>query len=226
MRTGIATLQKEAVDSALKNNWEKAIKLNLQLLERFPNDLDARIRLGRAFIQTKNFSEAEKIFKEVLKSDPINKIAKKNLEIAKSKKTEKSNGNGLSAKHLIKEPGVTVEIRFKLINTKFKISELVSGDKLTLKIKKMSTAVYFEKYFLGEITERIIVKDLNIAKSKKIKLDASFIKSRGDFIAILIKASSAVFKAEKQDIKPYFKKGTIEGEEPELEMEIVEDIEE
>jgi len=215
------TLKKQAIDAALKNNWEKAAELNLQILEKAPKDLEAKIRLGRAYIQTANFSKAIKIFEEVLKADPINPIAKKNIKIARERRIDKGTNGNLTAKALVKEPGTTVEARFEITNRKLKMENFTSGDELKLKIKKSEVDVYGEGKFIGKITDRNLVKELNIAKSGNSELNTNYIKTNNGKAIALIKCNYSVFRSEKQDVKPYFKKGTID--EPELEFSIEEE---
>ncbi|GIW69706.1 MAG: hypothetical protein KatS3mg101_0453 [Patescibacteria group bacterium] len=71
MQLSLAILSKKAIEAALAHDWQKAIELNTQILEKYPNNLETKIRLGRALIQVKQFEKAKKIFKEVLAVDPI-----------------------------------------------------------------------------------------------------------------------------------------------------------
>ena len=210
-----ANLQKLAIDAALKGDWEAAVELNEKFLKKNPDDIGTKIRLGRAYIQTKQFSPAKRIFTEVLSRDPVNKIALKNLQIAKNKKLDRSLNGNLSPKTLIKEPGMATEAKIK--TSESKVAKLTTGDPLFIKIKKASADIFNKNTLLGTIEDPKIVKDLNSAKSQKEKINASFIKGRGELAVILLTATEIpVFKSEKQDVKPYIKKGTIE--EPELQM--------
>jgi len=211
METNISILEKKAIDAALKGDWTKALELNTQILKRKSNDISAKIRLGKAQIQTKNFKDAIKTFKSVLEIDPVNQIAAKNLKIAKEGKISKG---GLQTKKLIKEPGTTTEAQIVLK----KATSLETGDILNLHILKGSVGVLKDKKEIGSIEDKDIIKSLNKAKSEKASLEASFIKEKNGKATILLSSSISVFKSDRQDIKPYFKKGTIEEEEPELEL--------
>lgn len=228
MNFSLSLVSKRAVDAALKCNWKEAIQLNNQILESYPKNLDAKIRLGRAYIQTKDFNKAKKIFKEVLSADPINPIALKNLEFAKNKKVEK-NGNGyLKTKSLLKEPGTTQEAKVVLKSNKSITGMFSAGEELFIKIKKKSVDVYKEnkgkKSLVGSIDADDIIRRLNCAINKKSIITSTYTRAKDKDIFILIKSSVPVFKADKVDIRPYLKKGAIE--EPELEMELDEEPEE
>lgn len=218
METNLVILEKKAIDAALKSNWTLALDLNTQIIKKNPSDINAKIRLGKAQIQTKKFQDAVKTFKSVLNVDPINQIALKNLQIAKEGKVSKT---AIQPKKLIKEPGTTTETPIFL---KRKINVEI-GQILTLNIKKASTEVYRDDTLLGIIEDKDVSKSLYKAKTDKIKLEVSALKIKDNKITILINADAPIFKADKQDIKPYFKKGTIEEDEPELEFstEIVEE---
>jgi len=211
METNLVTLEKKAIDAALKNDWGKALELNTQILKKNPKDINAKIRLGKAQIQTKNFKDAVKTFKGVLDIDPINQIALKNLQVAKEGKPSKT---AIQTKKLIKEPGTTAET---IVFTKKKLV-LEVGQSLVLNIKKTEVTVAKDTSVIGNIEDKDVIKSLNKAKANKSHVEASLIKQRENKVTILLSASEPIFKADKQDIKPYFKKGTIEEEEPELEF--------
>ena len=221
MQFSLSVMTKKAIDAALKSNWKKAIEINSQILNQYPNNLDTKIRLGRALIQTKKFSRAKKIFKEVLKEDPINSIAKKNLDLAKDGKVERTSGSGLKTKALLKEPGTTQEIKLDILAGRITADKLDPGEDLSIKIKKKSIDVYRNlkgnKSLIGTIENDYVVKRVNVACNKKGKLNATFTRGREKEIYILIKCGLPIFKADKIDVRPYLKKGTIE--EPEIEME-------
>jgi tetratricopeptide (TPR) repeat protein len=214
-------MTKKAIDAALKSNWKKAVEINTQILDEYPDNLDTKIRLGRAYIQTKKFNKAKKIFREVLKEDPINSIAKKNLELAKEGKTKKNNGNGLKTKSLLKEPGTTQEVRLDSLASRITADRLDPGEELFLKVKKRSIDVYRKvrgkRSLVGTIENEYAVNRVNAACEKKGKSYATFTRGREKEIYILIKCDLPVFKADKIDVRPYLKKGAID--EPEIETD-------
>lgn len=73
-------LTAEAQASALAGNWEHAITLNDQMLERFPRDPEALNRKGRALIELRQLTAAREAYSEALKADPANMIARRNLQ--------------------------------------------------------------------------------------------------------------------------------------------------
>lgn len=216
MQANVKILSNRAIDAALKNNWQDAINYNLEILKKMPNDKNAKIRLGRAYIQTKNFGKAKKMFQEVLKVDPINKVAQKNLQMASQKKTANHNGDsGNHTKALIKEPGTTTEVVLQPNNSV--LENLEPGQSLNLRItkSKLTFLTPEENKEVGYIKDErsaVVYK----ANQNKQNVSANVASIDENRLAILLKCKKPIFKARKQQEKPYLKKGLID--EPELEI--------
>jgi tetratricopeptide (TPR) repeat protein len=71
-------LSDQATAAALEADWPRAVELNQKLIETSPDDVEARNRLGRAYIELGRLEEAKAAFVEVLKSEPYNSIALRN----------------------------------------------------------------------------------------------------------------------------------------------------
>ncbi len=225
MSLSLAILTKKAIKASLKQEWQKATNLNSEILKTYPKNLDAKIRLGRCYIQARDFNKAKKIFKEVLEVDPINSLALKNLELAKNQKVECSNNGNLRTKSLIKEPGTTYEVKVDIKTKGVEKEDFVSGEELTFKIKKKSIDLYKnkngKKVVVGSIEDSYVTQRIKCAFDKKAKVLITFIRWKGNEIIVLVKTSISVFKPDKIEIRPYLRKGAIE--EPEIEIEIEEE---
>ena len=73
-------LGEEARRAAFEGNWEEAVILNLQIIDRFQRDADAYNRLGRAYISLGNLDGAKDAYSKALRADPANLIARRNLQ--------------------------------------------------------------------------------------------------------------------------------------------------
>jgi hypothetical protein len=71
----VRAMADQAVAAALESDWTRAGDLNAKILESAPDDVEARNRLGRAFIEQGKLEEAKAAFAEVLKAEPYNSIA-------------------------------------------------------------------------------------------------------------------------------------------------------
>jgi len=226
MSLSLAVLTKKAIEASIKQKWDEATTLNSDILKIYPNNIDAKIRLGRCYLQTKEFAKAKKIFKEVLEKDPINSLALKNLELAKNQKSE-YNGNSanLSTKSLLKEPGTTCEATVEIKSKGIKQEDFISGEDLPLKSKKKEIEVYKnkkgKKILIGTIENDYIVQRVACALERGATVKITFTRWKEKEIMVLIKTSVPVFKPDKVEIRPYLRKGTIE--EPEMEIEVEEE---
>jgi len=221
MHLSLAILSKKAIDAALKANWAEAAELNSQILEKTPDNFDAKIRLGRAYIQTRKFDKAKKLFKEALKVDPINAVALKNLDLAKRGKVAVKGQVQIDTRSLLKEPGTTAEANINITVKGITAKDFISGENLFLKVKRKAVEVYRykndRKLYVGAIEDKDFVQKLDFACERNGRIGAGFLKGKDKTITILVKSSIPIFKAEKQDVRPYLKKGSLE--EPEIEIE-------
>lgn len=155
-----------------------------------------------------------------INDDPINQIAKKNYELAKSKKAQ-NNTKITKGKSLIKEPGTTAETTATIDAKGVTANSLSSGEEMTFKVLKTKVNIIYQGDAIGSLEDDNIIKKVQRANKLNARLSAMFIKGDGKKITVLIKSSEPVFKGQKQDIKPYIKKGSID--EPEIEIDSFDD---
>ncbi len=72
-------LSEEAIVLAVQGRWEEAVAVNRSIIERFPGDVGAYNRLGRALAELGEFDQAKEAYGKSLELDPTNAIAAKNL---------------------------------------------------------------------------------------------------------------------------------------------------
>jgi hypothetical protein len=70
----------QAIQLALESKWEEAASLNRAILEAQPNDVDTWNRLGKALLELGRYREAHDAYGKSLDLDPVNSIAKRNLD--------------------------------------------------------------------------------------------------------------------------------------------------
>ena len=70
----------EAIALATQGRWQDAVMVNREILDAFPDDVEALNRLGKALSETGRYSEARKALERNLEIAPTNGIAKRNLE--------------------------------------------------------------------------------------------------------------------------------------------------
>jgi tetratricopeptide (TPR) repeat protein len=72
-------LAQKSIQLALKGAWKEAIKVNNEILKENPSDCDTLNRLAKAYFESGNSLRARSICTKIIKIDPINSIAIKNL---------------------------------------------------------------------------------------------------------------------------------------------------
>ena len=71
-------LDREAVDLALKGDWDRAAQVNRAILELFSDDVEAMNRLAKALIELGSYEEAGSVLDHLGEVAPYNNIARKN----------------------------------------------------------------------------------------------------------------------------------------------------
>jgi hypothetical protein len=74
------TKSEHAISLAMKNRWDEAAQVNREILDVFPNEVDAYNRLGKALTELGRYAEARDAYAQAVKLDPLNGIASKNLQ--------------------------------------------------------------------------------------------------------------------------------------------------
>src|SRR3990170_6754001 len=70
----------QAIQLALESKWEEAVALNRSILAAHEGDVDAWNRLGKALLELGRLREARDAYAKSLGLDPVNPIAKRNLD--------------------------------------------------------------------------------------------------------------------------------------------------
>ena len=72
-------LEKEAIALTIQGRWEEAVAVNKHIIEKFPTNIGAYNRLGRALAELGEFAQAKETYSKALELAPNNVIAAKNL---------------------------------------------------------------------------------------------------------------------------------------------------
>jgi hypothetical protein len=127
----------QAISLALDGKWEEAVALNRSLLANSPNDVDAQNRLGKALLELGRFRDAREAYSRALEIDPVNSIAKRNLDrLSTIKDDEEPRRAEVSAKVaqelFIEEIGKTGTTVLQAVAPDT-LAKLVAGDEVYLK---------------------------------------------------------------------------------------------
>ena len=190
-----SSLSKLAIDAALDYKWDEALRLNKQILKLDPQNIDALNRQARVYMEMGRSTLAKKYYIQVIKLDPYNPIALKNLKIVRAfKENGKDNGhilanhiNKLSPTLFLQEPGKTKVVSLLKVAEPQKLSQAFCGMKVDLLIKNRKiTIVDLRTNYLGVLPDDISHHLLRLLRGgNKYEL---FIKAiRVNSLSVLIK---------------------------------------
>lgn len=143
-KTNVNSLIKSAIREASNNNWKKAKKLNLVILNISKNNIETLNRLGISYMKLSDKVNATKCFKYVLKISPNNVIAQKNLNKLQLNLPEITiNLSKIDSSNLINETGKSIHLKCDIKNSKKILNQGIdTGSKLTIRNEKDSIGIY------------------------------------------------------------------------------------
>ena len=130
---------KQAIALAMQSRWKEAVAVNKGIIESFPNDIDAHNRLGRAYMELGEYSQAREAYKRAIELAPYNTIAKKNLHRLShlGETLVSSEGDSGTAKphHFIEETGRAGVVNLHRLAPIEILAKTVAGSRVNLKIE-------------------------------------------------------------------------------------------
>lgn len=199
-----ANLHRQAIQAALTLNWEEALKINQQILQVEPKNVEALNRLARSYFELGNLSSSKKYFENALEADPYNQIASKFL-----KRIETFNKKGNKASVLsilppvqidgdmfIEEPGKTKLVTLLKVAEPQKLSLLSAGIAVYLTVKNRGISVTDQNgEYLGVLPDDISHHLIRLIKGgNKYQAIIKTIKTNGLSILVRETYRSARFK--------------------------------
>lgn len=203
-----SNLSELAIDAALDSRWDDALKLNKKILKVDPQNVDSLARLARVYLEMGRINLAKRFYSEVIKIDPYNPIAIKNLKIIKSFKPNGqssvihlNNSSKLSASLFLQEPGKTKIVSLLKVAEPQKLSQAYCGMPVQMVIKNRKiTIVDGNGNYLGVLPDDISHLLVRLLKGgSKYDLYIKSIKVNG--LAVLIKE---IFRSKRFKNQPSF----------------------
>lgn len=165
--TDVHDLADESLKAAYANDWKSAVRLNKQIIDLEPENLDAQCRLAKAYMELGRVKHAVITYKKVLKLDQYNTIAQKNLKRLENYSTGFQAGNGISNSfNFIEEPGVTKTVQLVNIGEPKMLAGVDSGDEVSLSLRKRFVCVNTmgSEHYLGKMPEDLSLRLLSLMK--------------------------------------------------------------
>jgi tetratricopeptide (TPR) repeat protein len=129
------TKSEQAISLAMKNRWDEAAQINREILDLFPNEVDAYNRLGKALTELGRYGEARDAYAQAVKLDPLNGIASKNLQRLGKLAAEGSAApapSPVDPRLFIEESGKTTVSQLTDVRRTEAAAKLSAGDQLQL----------------------------------------------------------------------------------------------
>lgn len=142
--TTLTYTEQDAIDAALAQNWNDAVRINATLLKQNKENVNVLNRLGFAYLQLGQITTAKKTFQKVIKLDAYNQIAIKNvkkLNLVRQKDLKKTSLSQRSPMMFLEEPGKTKIVECVNTATLQALASACPGDEVTLKTKNHAVEV-------------------------------------------------------------------------------------
>lgn len=156
------SLDREAVDLALKGEWERAAQVNRDILELFSDDVEVMNRLAKALIESGAYEEASGVLDRLSEVAPHNNIARKNrsrLEhmrtssVAAARQVRKVAG---APQLFIGESGKSTTTVLRQTPRRLSRALISPGDPVTLRLEHHALFVYSDTgQFLGQVDPKL-----------------------------------------------------------------------
>lgn len=149
---------KEAIDLAMQARWKEAVTVNREIVQGFPEDVDAYNRLGRAYLELGQYKQAREAYKSAVKLDPYNAIASRNIRrLNDIKETDRAEVETVKVEpqQFIEEIGKAGVVALSDLAPKEKRARVVAGDRVNLKANGSLLTVESSR---GEYIGRVEIK--------------------------------------------------------------------
>lgn len=181
---------KEAISLAMENRWEEAVSANREIVESFPEDIEAYNRLGRAFVELGRYKNAKVAFQAAVAISPSNTIAQKNLERLshlKQKDKRPKKTSKIAPSHFLEESGKTATTALEKLVDHDHLAKLAPGDQVKLQIVDRRLSIYdWHDNYLGLVPPRLSNRILRLIDGGN-RYDAAITSVSDNNITIIIR---------------------------------------
>jgi len=182
---------KLAIALAMQGRWREAVAANRSIIEDFPNDVDAYNRLGKAYMELGEYSQAREAYHRAKELDPYNVIAEKNLRrlshLGEAAVAEEARFHRVELQHFIEETGKAGVVNLYRLAPKEVLAKVVAGDKVELKAAGSSLIVENgQGQYLGQVEPRHSQRLIKLMEGGN-RYTATVISSSEDMMVIIIR---------------------------------------
>ena len=139
---------RRAIALAMEGRWQEAVVANQTILGSVPGDVDTLNRLGRAYMELREYDEARAAYQRAKEFDPYNSIADKNLKRLAALKAEsagdilpKETDRPVEPRYFIEETGKAGVVRLVNLAPRSVLAKIVAGDRVILEMSDSNLVV-------------------------------------------------------------------------------------
>jgi len=199
----------QAIQTALHGDWLHATKINKAIINDNPHDIEALNRLAFAYAIQGDIKKAKSFYRRVLKIDPLNPIALKNIKRISdlpSQQNKKNETYTIPVNHtFIEEVGKTKVVELINVAPAKVIAALAVGQLLSIFIKR--SKIFFQdqnKRYIGALPDDIGKRLIKFVKGGN-KYEAYVKSATTNYVVVFIKEE--LRKARFKD-QPSFLQGS------------------
>jgi tetratricopeptide (TPR) repeat protein len=182
---------KNAIALAMQGRWREAVAANKEIVESFPNDVDAYNRLGKAYIELGEYALAKEAYTRAVELDAYNIIALKNLRrlsyLGEAAVSLQADSDKAKPEHFIEETGKAGVVNLYRLAPQEVLAKIVAGDRVYLKVNDSALAVENGRgEYLGQVEPRHAQRLIKLIAGGN-KYAAAIVSSTEDRVAIIIR---------------------------------------
>ncbi len=154
-------LEHQAIDAAIKSDWDTAIKLNEQIIKKDKNNIEALLRLAFAYFQNNEIQKSKTIYKKASKLQPNNYAITEYLDRIKVIETKrvKTKYNlelTLDPNLFLETPGKTKSVLLVNLGQKNSLAHLTIGQKVYVSVKSKKVEIRTQdKEYIGSLPDDV-----------------------------------------------------------------------
>ena len=183
---------KQAIDLALKGEWQRATEVNQALLTLYPDDVDAMNRLGKAFMELGEYGRAREVLSDVVVKAPYNTIAQKNLNRLEQMQAAPAAGrqtrkDGGLSKLFIAESGKSGTTVLRRAAEADVLASAAPGDPVNLEVRNQAIWAFVgEGRYLGQVEPKLALRLARLIKGGN-RYEAAVVGLNETGISIIIR---------------------------------------
>ncbi len=181
---------KEAIDLAMQGRWREAVEANKSMVEDFPEDVEAYNRMGRAYMELGEYSQAKEAYGRAVGLDPFNAIARKNLQRLNRLKEDtaaETESHKVEPQNFIEEIGKAGVVNIYDLAPEEVLAKMVAGDTVNLKTRRQTLRVENSRgEDLGEVDPKHAQRLIKLMEGGN-KYTAAVVSSAENTLTIIIR---------------------------------------